>query len=52
MDELLSTPEGLDTLRKLAKKPVMSAQAANIVASFYGGVTSGSGDESPGVIKE
>lgn len=46
-DKLLTTPEGLDTLRKLAKTPVMSPAAITLLASFTGSVGQASRDTEP-----
>lgn len=36
MDRLLTSPEGIDTLQKLAKVPPMSPAAQNLMATFLG----------------
>lgn len=40
MDRLLTTPEGVATLRQLAKQPVMSKAAANTISTFLAAETS------------
>lgn len=46
ISRLLDTPEGLETLKQLSKKSVMSPQAKNAVAAFYGFEGSNSGTNS------
>lgn len=36
MDRLLTSPEGVDTLLKLAKEPIMSKKAQYLITTFYG----------------
>lgn len=43
-DKMLTTPEGVDTLIKLSKQPVMSKTAINILATA-GGTAAGSGSD-------
>lgn len=51
MDKLLTSPEGVDTLIKLSKQPVMSKAAANTLATFLATLEQ-SQDQSPGIMPE
>lgn len=49
MDGLLTTPEGVDTLRKLGKQPVMSKAAQDTISTF---LATQATEDSPGVMPE
>lgn len=49
LDRLLTTPEGVDTLMKLSRTPMMSKSAENLINSYLGGqATVQSGPQSSG----
>ncbi len=48
LDKLVTTPEGIDTLRTLAKSPVLSKKSEAALASFLGGLAARPEDEQTG----
>lgn len=45
MDKLLTSPEGVETLKKLAETPIISPAAATAVGTFYGTLGNMEGEE-------
>lgn len=47
-DRLVTTPEGMDTLIKMAKEPTMSQATANAITTLVGTATAQSSNQTPG----
>jgi hypothetical protein len=52
MDKLLTSPEGIDTLQKLAKQPAMSPAAVKTISTFLGMQVQPQSEQSPGITPE